>query len=342
MAHRADQFIRTAVDQNRSAFRRYIVSDRLAVDDLQTADGLTSPGAVVEHDHGLHALLYDAQRQPIAMRSALDLRGHLILALGFIRNLQSSVVVERRYQSPALEAPISGDGVALGVDQFKQVDRPALLHRVCREHLRALSRQPLANLDLAELNDGLRVVLLQGEMAHAEMTPDVNKSGRGLPVDFDGQTIVGRDQFQNEPLVRRHGRVGDRKRDAIRRIQAARLVHVGVRGVDLSFVSVGPLRVIGREERTEPRTAKDAAVASLVDASFHAQMEIRVVAPLGIKVARRRPRPDQHALFYPPISRLAGVRFPTAQVLAVEQRNKTFRQRNRRLIRLRRLLLRVR
>src|SRR5206468_667849 len=81
--------------------------------------------------------------------------------------------------------------------------------------------------------------------------------------------------------------------------------------VNLSLVASGP----------ELFAELLAAVSARVDPGLDAEMEVLVVVPLGVEIADLRPTPDENAVLHAPIAWRIGVRFPSGQVLAVEQRN---------------------
>src|SRR5262245_21826981 len=64
------------------------------------------------------------------------------------------------------------------------------------------------------------------------------------------------------------------------------------------------------------------AVTSRVDLGFHTEMKILVVPPFAEQVTGLRSHmSDEYVVLNPPVAGLVGMRFPTGQVLVVEERD---------------------
>src|SRR5262249_9589353 len=63
----------------------------------------------------------------------------------------------------------------------------------------------------------------------------------------------------------------------------------------------------------------DTAVATVGDASPHAQVKVLEIIPLGIEMAELRSGTDENSVLDVPVPRLCGDRHPAAPILAVEQ-----------------------
>src|SRR5262249_26318464 len=135
----------------------------------------------------------------------------------------------------------------------------------------------------------------------------VNEVHGRLPVHFDDDVIAVSDYFLGKPGIRRHQHVEHFHKV----VQTPCADRVAMRAVNLRLVTA---RETGSELRAEILTT----VAVIVDLGFHSVAKILVIAALAEEMTLWSGA-EENAVFNFPFSLVIRMRFPTRQILAVEE-----------------------